>query len=262
MNLRELLLQKAKSGKLAHFYIIEGSGPEDLAQAELEAFTHQFIKDYYQTIEGHKQSMAHLMDHPDVFVLGNLVQSEDQNEKFFTVEESQALGRFFEFKPVQSSRKFAVITEAHRINPTVANKWLKILEEPQGSSTIFLLNPRRQKLLETIQSRALHLRLPIKVPEENHEDWDDFLSSLSQTGLAQFLDDHVKGDFSLDHWVRELIRWESLQEGHPEAKDSLQKWLREFQEMEVFHQPGATKWTLFYSYLHEHVLPRLGAKGR
>jgi hypothetical protein len=257
MKVFDILLTKAKNQELGHFYIVETSAPEEEAFKHLLDFVHNFIRDYYQKVEGHKQSLVHLMDHPDVYVLGNLQDTEedDKNEKFFKVEEAEAFNRFFEFKPVQGKRKFAVITEGHRVNTTVANKWLKLLEEPQGSSTIFLLNPRGGQLLPTIHSRAIHLRLPVAKTEANFSEWNEFVSDLKKMTLSQFLENY-RGE-NLSYWVNELIRWESEQQEGITSKDKLSIWLKTFQEMEVFHQPSATKWTLFHSFLTENVLPRV-----
>ncbi len=256
MNLLETLLNQAKKNQLAHFYLIESSAPYEVAFTSLLNFTHQFIQQYYQKIEGHKQSLTHLMDHPDVNVLGSLIL-EEKEKPFFTVAEAEEFSRFFEFKPVQGQRKFAVITEAHRINPTVANKWLKLLEEPQGLSTIFVLNPRRQKLLDTIHSRALHLRLSTPPETFSQELWLQFLADTKAQGLSQFLETRTKAEQDLMFWNQELIRWEAEQSDESKGKEALGLWLKNLQEMEAFHQPSATKWTLFYSYLKQHVLPRL-----
>lgn len=257
MNLSEILLTKAKNSELGHFYIVETSAPEHLAHETLLTFVHQFIRDYYQKIEGHKQSLTHLMDHPDVYVLGNLHEAEDEkNDKFFKVEEAEAFARFFEFKPVQGKRKFAVITEGHRINTIVANKWLKLLEEPHGLSTIFLLNPRRGQLLPTIHSRAIHLRLPVKLPASDFSEWNNLIADLKKMTLSEFLENYSRKEPTLDFWVNELIRWESEQIDQPRSKSALESWLKQFQEMETFHQPTATKWALFYSYVREQVLSR------
>lgn len=254
MNLAEILLTKAKNNELGHFYIVETSAPEHLAQETLLSFIHAFIRDYYQKVEGHKQGLANLMDHPDVYVLGNIAESED--DKPFKVEEAEAFARFFEFKPVQSKRKFAVITEGHRINTIVSNKWLKLLEEPQGTSTIFLLNPRRGQLLPTIHSRAIHLRLPVKLQASDFSDWNNLLEDLKKMTLSEFLENYSRSGADLGFWVNELIRWESEQTDRPDTKGALGSWLKEYQEMETFHQPAATKWALFYSYVRERVLSR------
>lgn len=255
MNIHEILIKKAAKNELAHFYLIEGSGPEEKSHHELMDFTHKFIRDYYQKVEGAKQSLANLMDHPDVYVLGNLPDTEDKEDKFFSVEEAQAFARFFEFKPVQGKRKFAVITEGHRINNTVANKWLKLLEEPTGVSTIILLNPRRQKLLDTIHSRAQHLRLPVSVSHKSLEEWREFLAETKNLSLAQFIERNLKSHQDVFYWTGEMIHWESEQLLRAESKSALNNWIKNLAEMETFHQPSATKWTLFYSYLHKFVLP-------
>lgn len=258
MNLREILLKKAMNQELGHFYIVETSAPEEISFNELLDFTHEFIREYFQKVEGHKQSLAHLMDHPDVFVIGNTNTAEDDKEdKFFKVEEAETLNRFFEFKPVQGQRKFAVITEGHRINTIVANKWLKLLEEPVGNSTIFLLNPRRGQLLPTIHSRAIHLRLKTQSNSLDFSDWNEMLKDLKNMTLSGFLENYGKGERDLNYWVNELIRWESEQTDLPRPKKVLAQWLKSLQEMETFHQPHATKWALFYSHLRENVLPRL-----
>jgi hypothetical protein len=198
------------------------------------------------------------MDHPDVYVLGHSRgNQEERSDKAFKVEEAEGLSRFFEFKALQSKRKFAVITEGHRVNALVANKWLKLLEEPYGESTIFLLNPRRVKLLPTIHSRAIHLRLPSAQRAVDHSNWKAFLEDVRKMTLSQFLEEHSRGEEPLGYRLNELIVWESEQPDRFATKEALSYWLKKFEEMETFHQPTATKWSLFYAYLKEHVLPRL-----
>lgn len=256
MNLSDNLLKKASAQELSHFYIVESAAPFEQAQTELLDFTHNFIRDYYQKVEGHKQSISSLMDHPDVFVLG--LDNEDKKESaFYSVTEAEALAKFFEWRAVQSKRKFAVILNAHKINTIVANKWLKLLEEPPLLSTVFMLNPKRVKLLDTIHSRALHLRLPFVKDNIVSPEWQDFLNETKGLSLAPFLERFTKGDRPLQYWVDQLIKWESEQLSHPESKSILQKWLKDYSEMEVFHQSAATKWTLFFHHLKVHVLPRL-----
>lgn len=257
MNIHDVLLTKAKKNELAHFYLVEKSADEEQSFASLMQFTHEFIRDYYQKIEGARQSMVNLMDHPDVYILGNLPETEDKEDKFYSVEEAEAFSRFFEFKPVQGKRKFAVITEGHRINNIVANKWLKLLEEPVGNSTIILLNPRRQKLLDTIHSRAQHLRLPVSSAPSTLEEWQAFLNQSKSQSLAQFIDSNIKQNHDVFFWTNEMIRWEAEQLERVGSKIALAEWLKKLNEMEIFHQPTATKWTLIYSYLQTHVFPRM-----
>jgi hypothetical protein len=258
MKLQETLMTKAAEGKLGHFYIVETSAPALKAFPLLMKFAHEFIRDYYQKIEKHKQSLGNLMDHPDVFVLGNTEATEEEkSEKAFKVEDAQALARFFEFRAVQAKRKFAVITQGHRITTTVANKWLKLFEEPQGTSTIFLLNPQRGQLLPTIHSRAIHLRIQAPLAESSLTEWNKFLLDLEKMNLSEFLDHYSRGEQDISYWIHHLLQWEAQQVESASAKEALETWLRSHQERETFNQPTATKWTLFVSHLRQHVLPRL-----
>jgi len=249
MNLSERLLKIAGENKLGHFYIVEG--PQSLG------FVHEFIKDYYHKLEGHKQTLENLNDHPDVFILGNLEESTDPKEGNFSVEEAQGLTRFLEFKAIQSKRKFIVVTEAHRVGQVVANKWLKSLEEPVSECTIFLLNPRRQKLLDTIHSRAVHLRIPSPPIPEHPEQWASFLADAKNLSMSSFLEKYSKSTLDLNYWTNELVCHEQYVSSDFSVKNSHLEWLKLLKEMETFHQPSATKWSLFYSHLQEHVLNHL-----
>lgn len=254
-KVEDILLAKARAGKLAHFYIVETASLEDSA-SQLMEFVHGFIRNYYQKVEDQKLELKNLMDHPDVLVLGQ--RDEDKKEAaFYSVTEAEELAKFFNYRPLQGKRKFVVIPDAHRINVTVANKWLKLLEEPPQEVTIFLLNPRKMKLLDTIHSRALHLRLPSPIRTEVDPQWNEFLNKVKGLSLASFLEEYSRGEVPLSVWVSELLQWESQRDDAANSKLALERWLKLYEEMEVFHQPTATKWTLFYSHLKDHVLPRL-----
>ncbi len=257
MNIRDILMKRAEKNELAHFYILESSLPEPQAYEQLMTFTQDFIRDYYHQIEGSKQSLINLMDHPDVYVMGTHPEYEDKKDPNYMVLEAEHLIRFFEFRPVQSKRKFAVIPEGHKMTHSVANKWLKLLEEPNGNSTIFLLNPRGQKLMDTIHSRAQHLRLPVSKSASSLDEWKEFVKRTSTQSLSEFIETNSKEDFGVIFWVQELIKWEAEQLEHTERKAALMEWLKKLQEMETFHQPSATKWTLFFSYLQQNILTSL-----
>jgi DNA polymerase III delta prime subunit len=247
MTIEEILLKKAKSGELAHFYTVESTSGDDLME-----FCHSFIRKYFHEVEKQTHPVTTLLDHPDVLVITGV-----EDKKDYTVLDATQMEKFFSWKAVQSQRKFVVIPEAHRITQILANKWLKVLEEPPVTATIFLLNPRRIKLLPTIQSRALPLRLPRKREKHDATEWMEFLTSIKDMGLSQFLENYSKGDRSLSFWLEELLYWETEQLAQLGNKDSLQITLKRLEEMEIFNQPGATKWTFLYHHLKDHVLTRL-----
>ena len=67
------------------------------------------------------------------------------------------LMREIQLKPTEAEYKVTIITAADRLNVQAANAFLKTLEEPPGKSVLILLLTAPQRILETIQSRCLHL---------------------------------------------------------------------------------------------------------
>lgn len=253
MNLLNQLLTQAGQNKLGHFYILTPTKNSPDAQALCEKFCADFLTGFFKQSGARVPSEA--WNHPDVFRLGNLCSEEGPTQNF-NVEEALGLIRFFEFSTVEASHKFAIITEAARINTIVANKWLKLLEEPLKNSTIILINAGGLKLLETIESRGILLRLDIPRVQENHDVFEKFIKDSRQMGLSQFLETYQKDALGINYWVEKLVLWETDRPDGVEAKAALGIWLLKLKEMETFHQPSATKWTLFWDLLKTHVFPR------
>lgn len=254
MNLGQKLLKLAQDKKLAHFYILEPTKSSLLAQAQCEAFCQDFLKDYFLSTK--TQSPDSPWDHPDVLTLGQR-NGEDEIKSNFSVEEALAFIRYFEFNSVSAPHKFAIITEASRITTTVANKWLKLLEEPNGQSTIILINAQRLKLLPTIESRGILLRLNIDTPALNQKEFVNYLREVQPLSLSEFIEKNQKSGTDLNYWSEQLILWETEQMAGAQEKKALGEWLRRLREMDTFHQPSATKWALFYQHLKSHVFARL-----
>ena len=57
-------------------------------------------------------------------------------------------------KPVAGPRRVIVVDGADRMNPNSQNAFLKMLEEPPASTTIILLAPAPEALLDTVRSRC------------------------------------------------------------------------------------------------------------
>lgn len=259
MKLLETLLSSGRQDKLAHFYILEsGKSRAEDAFKDLHFFAEKFITRYYQEIE--KTPMpSSLIDHPDVLWIGSTAYGEDTRQSY-QVDEAQDLARFLEFKPIQAKRKFVIITEADKVGVTVANKWLKILEEPSQSVTIFMLNSKRIKLLQTLLSRAQSLILPGEWSLEMTKltelmiDWKK-----SNLALSQFIDKYKESPKDLNDLIQAVIDWETTQHDEFSDKKALAEFLVMWKESEVFRQSAATRSTLLYAFLKSHILPRYHA---
>ena len=69
-------------------------------------------------------------------------------------------------RPVASKRRVIVVAGADRMNPTAQNAFLKALEEPPPSTTIVLLAPSPETLLETVRSRCREVTFRQPPPHE------------------------------------------------------------------------------------------------
>lgn len=81
-------------------------------------------------------------------------------------------------KPVQGEYKVAVMKEAHRMNESSANAFLKTLEEPTPSNVFILLTNNLSMLLPTIQSRCQIFKF---APAARNE----IVAELTKTGMPE-----------------------------------------------------------------------------
>lgn len=259
MKLLERLLLSASEDKLAHFYILEsGKSKATSAFEDLYYFTSQFINRYYTEIEKFSVPTS-LIDHPDVLWIGTHEFGEDTRLSY-QVDEAADLARFLEFRAINAKRKFVVITEADKVGTAIANKWLKILEEPSQTVTIFMLNSKKIKLLSTLNSRAQTLILP--------GDWSLQMTRLTELmtqwkseniTLAKFIDQYKDDSKLMNDLIQAVIDWETTQYDEFSDKKALAEFLIVWRESEVFRQSAATRSTLLYAFLKSHILPRYHA---
>lgn len=75
-------------------------------------------------------------------------------------EESAEILRKLSFKSLEADYKVILIWLPEKMHAACANKLLKILEEPAGKTCFLLVSENSEKNLETIYSRAQHIRVP------------------------------------------------------------------------------------------------------
>lgn len=121
--------------------------------------------------------------HPDVRRLG-----QDGEARSLKIEEIRTLLHTASLKPFEGRWKVFIFEGAERLTLEAANALLKTLEEPPEHSVFFLLVENKALLLETIQSRAVEIRLP-PPPEKDPRkspaiavlekgDWEEFFGVL------------------------------------------------------------------------------------
>ncbi len=80
-------------------------------------------------------------------------------------KESQEIIRKLSLKPYGNGYKVMIIWQPEKMNPSSANKLLKLLEDPPSQTVFLLVSEHPEQLLTTIQSRVQTIRVP-RLPDE------------------------------------------------------------------------------------------------
>ncbi len=81
------------------------------------------------------------------------------------VDQIRALCSKLVLKPYEASKRFAIITDAEKLNPEAGNTLLKTLEEPPEHTVFILTALQASNILPTIVSRCQQIRFnPIALP--------------------------------------------------------------------------------------------------
>ena len=88
--------------------------------------------------------------HPDLSIIATA-----PHEKEIKIEHIRELQKQLYLKPLEGNKKIFIINDAHKLNESSANCFLKSFEEPPRDSIIILITHNLSKILATIQSRAV-----------------------------------------------------------------------------------------------------------
>jgi DNA polymerase-3 subunit delta' len=183
----EFLAESYRSGKGHHAVLIEGpegigkatlafrfanhilAHPDPLSAPEILAAPDPHSPVSRQIAGGASHNLLHLSRPVDAKT-GKLKTS-------ITIDEVRKAGKFFAQTSGTGNWRIVVVDTADDLNRNAANAILKILEEPPKRSMFLVLSHAPGKLLPTIRSRCLPLRLrPLRD--------DDMLPALSNLGIA------------------------------------------------------------------------------
>jgi DNA polymerase-3 subunit delta' len=108
-----------------------------------------------------------LLDNPyfDTEMWLNDIKAENQQITFY-VQESDALQRKMALKSSQGGRKVVLMWLPEKMSQEVANKLLKLIEEPPLHTYFLLVSEDPEMVLGTIQSRVQRINVPSLTEEE------------------------------------------------------------------------------------------------
>ncbi len=176
-----------RAGKIHHAVLIEG--PEGIGKATLafrfanHVLTHpkpsdapEAIADPDPTQPIHRQIVSGASHH-----LIHLVRPTDDRtgrvKGAITVDEVRRVGRFFSQTSGTGNWRIVIVDPADDLNRAAANAILKMLEEPPRNALFLVVSHAPGRLLPTIRSRCLPLRLQPLADA-------DLLEALAHLGLA------------------------------------------------------------------------------
>ncbi|MEX0874672.1 MAG: hypothetical protein WD646_08785 [Actinomycetota bacterium] len=141
-----LLQRDVESGRVAHAYLFGGVAGRLPSDAAL-AFGASLVCPEGGC--GVCEVCARVLHraHPDVEVI------EPAGTQLL-VEQVREVVRSASRRPVAAGRRVIIVEGADRMNPNAQNAFLKALEEPPPSTTIVLLAPSPEALLDTVRSRC------------------------------------------------------------------------------------------------------------
>ncbi len=141
----ELLRRDVTSDRVAHAYLFTGGGATPLRVALRFAAAVLCSDDGCGTCDTCLRVLR--MAHPDV-------ETIEPAGTQLLVEQVREVVRAAWRRPVAGPRRVIVVEGADRMNPNAQNAFLKALEEPPASTTIVLIAPSAESLLETVRSRC------------------------------------------------------------------------------------------------------------
>ena len=153
-RLKENLRQSLAKGHISHFYLIsgpQGSGKHTLAQALVAAIL----------CRGGDRPCGHCApcrkvlsgNHPDVITV------DDPEKKTGTVDLIRQARTDMYLQPNESDHKIYIFPRAQDMGIPGQNALLKILEEPPAYGVFLLLTDNPEKLLPTVRSRCVELKM-------------------------------------------------------------------------------------------------------
>lgn len=142
--IKEQLSSSVEGGMVYHAYIIEGEKGIGKLNLALD-FASYLVGDEKRVMSG---------NHPDVILV-----THDKPESIGVEEIRNQVNDTADIRPYMAEKKIYIINEAEKLTPQAQNALLKTLEEPPSFVVIMLLCTDEKKLLSTISSRCVKLKM-------------------------------------------------------------------------------------------------------
>lgn len=164
-DLKQRIAAAFHTGRVSHCYLIcgpDGSGKRTLARHLAAAL--ECEQDHAPCLRCNACRKVTSGIHPDVITV------DDPEKKTVSVELVRQLQADAYIRPNEGQKKVYLIPRAQDLTDNAQNALLKLIEEPPSYAVFLLLTPNAEKLLPTVRSRAVELRLE-PIPQGEALPW-------------------------------------------------------------------------------------------
>lgn len=126
--------------------------------------------------------------------------------------------RKLQYKAFEAEYKITIVWMIEKINPTAANKLLKLLEEPPDKTIFILIAEEQEQILPTVRSRAYLVKIP-KITDK------DMLQALIEKFQCREADVRDAMLMAQGNWIDALSFYENKEE-EKYYYQTFQQWMR------------------------------------
>ena len=153
-QLKENLSAARRKGRMSHFYLLSGprgSGKHTLADLIAASMLCREADSPCGSCRACRKALSH--SHPDYITI------DDPSKKTVPVDLIRQARADIFIRPNEGDRKIYLFPRAQDMGIPGQNALLKVLEEPPGYGVFLLLADNPEKLLPTVRSRCVELKL-------------------------------------------------------------------------------------------------------
>ncbi len=151
---KQHILESIKRDSLSHFYII--SGEKGCGKKTLTDFFAQAIICENNNACGNCLACMKFESKNCV----DIIRVKGSNKNSIGAKDIRLIIEDLYVRPIDASHKIYIIDEGEKLTLEASNTLLKIFEEPPEYAIFFLLTSNREKIIDTISSRATSIYLP------------------------------------------------------------------------------------------------------
>jgi DNA polymerase III subunit delta' len=243
-----------KTNRLPHFNILLGP------KKDSEVYLMDTIEKFLIEVITREQSLS-LDQAKEILSKGHAdilwVNKTSEKGKAYRVQDKDfdEMFKFLDFKPLNLSKRFIFIKDAHLLSYIISNKLLKTLEEPNQNAVIIFLAPQDSPFIPTVISRARLWNIkPKDQSKDNFIDFKNFqqflnsaTSNKSDKELKEFLSKEMSEQLrkstksmKIEKIIETYLDFETNCQKSIDSKIDLLDIIKKYQHDKAFNGPKST----------------------